>query len=894
MGDKKHLVIVFIAVGLAIVSLTFALITAILQADFTGCIMRYNKTDSSWNTTTASVSITANANYDLKNSSINSQGRIKPNDSDYGKWKKADFEIIKGSKISFEVNGQISLCKSYYPETNLGTNIEIPRIDDQGVGLPIILDAKNGKSWKKVAEIFNKDRLMITVGENSKNENEQIYQLNDTSDVHSGNCGDGQTSYAPVCGKYSFYLNSSYAASCIKATVCPSKPIKCTKTTSDWMWDDQIKIDPKSLCCSYKEQKPNKCTAKCCNDKKWIKYITSGWATLLDTDADVYYLKCKKQDLLVAGFDIDSNPLPQRYQENYIFEYDANNIPDKRNDYVNSENICPDNLPKDVRSWFAFEVKDSQNSYKKKNSGLYYKMGQEKEKIASLISENNLLIFDGRVAIGQNKGYFQYGFYDKGTGGYVIYLKHSKCYRENGEYFEDVYANRGAIKYVLLSDKQNPNKEKFDYDVLGLDKDGKSKEFTADKDGFFWFLINNKQEDYKDSKGIYGINITQKTKGGDSAGFNIPNIIYKNIIVYFKDLAKHIFANLVCYASSPNEGNINENTNERQASCSSFFMYVHAGLTLYVLVYAFSFLLGGTRINTYDLVTRIIKVVIIGGLINQKTFIFFNEYVFDLVFVTTDGIMGSINGYSTKVSNLHSHGDIKTSVGRFLDSIFQILFPTSNILSYQVLALLGTGLSGFIFFILIFVALVIFCISLFIFIVVYIESMLIVALNIGLAPIFLPFSLFEATNYLFTNWLKVVLSHIFRPIILFAGLVIFSKLFLIYLDYALNYSVCWKCVNPFQVPFIGNYFPIFKTLEKMPIFCIDWFVPWGYNPLKGNSIGMCMSHIIALLIISFGLYKYTTMSQRIVTNIFDTLQEAKLYKKSAQGGYLDTQIRDKL
>ena len=107
---------------------------------------------------------------------------------------------------------------------------------------------------------------------------------------------------------------------------------------------------------------------------------------------------------------------------------------------------------------------------------------------------------------------------------------------------------------------------------------------------------------------------------------------------------------------------------------------------------------------------------------------------------------------------------------------------------------------------------------------VYLMAYFAIAVLIGIAPLFLTFILFERTRYLFDNWVKFTFRYMLESTIMLAGIIIFTQLFTIFLDYVTGYSVCWNCGIPFTIPFpsIPGFNP---AILDVPIFCFNWFAP---------------------------------------------------------------------
>jgi type IV secretion system protein VirB6 len=58
-----------------------------------------------------------------------------------------------------------------------------------------------------------------------------------------------------------------------------------------------------------------------------------------------------------------------------------------------------------------------------------------------------------------------------------------------------------------------------------------------------------------------------------------------------------------------------------------------------------------------------------------------------------------------------------------------------------------------------------------------------------------------------------------------------------------------------------------KDLEKVPIFCIYWYAPWGYDAINYN-FAAALSNVVALFVIAFTTLKYSGVSSTICSRIF--------------------------
>lgn len=175
------------------------------------------------------------------------------------------------------------------------------------------------------------------------------------------------------------------------------------------------------------------------------------------------------------------------------------------------------------------------------------------------------------------------------------------------------------------------------------------------------------------------------------------------------------------------------------------------------------------------------------------------------------------------------------------------------------------GPFGIFYFLILLVTIIVFVLAIFRAIATYIMAVLAVAVLTGLAPLFLTFMLFEKTKGMFDTWIQYTIRYMIEPLILLLGLTMLTNLFTIYFDNAFNYSVCWKCALGFKIPFSLGVAALDKFLDT-PIFCLNWFAPWGLDP-SGDLMGITMTDIVALTIITYCISGYIDISAAISENI---------------------------
>jgi type IV secretion system protein VirB6 len=818
-------VILRILVVIVVLSMIMLVLATIGAAPFLGCMQRYAD-DTGINFNSKTVTLEAKANYScIQYDSIGNC--IKSSDpsgtSKYGQWLNVGLYIVNGAELRFNVSGEVSLCQATYYDD---ATIKIPRVEDSSAGLPIVLDATVMKgAAKNLTEVYINDKIQVKAGQNTSLNQFSVINLGNPNSPYTADCSDGKTQYPAICGKYSFYDGAQYTTSCdVK------KNVRARKGTHEY--DDTVPLKNQGYTCT--------------RTNRWgCEGLPPSYISYC------YSYTCSKYT---------TASLTQSYSPSVVF-LDSEAI-DQRNQYNPgiSNDTCP-KLPSNIKSWFALDKIDGQNTASALTYSVSGSSGIQNKKVtileqcsdaSSCYRFEDRYMLDQQIFDAQSTGsYLQYKFYDTGqgggyTGGYVLYLKQTKCYRKNGGYLTDSFADRGAIKYLLLDNILDPNQNTdlaSSAGILSFDTNGNATNvIKADKNSSLWVMINNNSDDYKNSSGSYNLTVTQGTNS-TLTNFNMWGWLNELFITKWQGIAKQVFQNLTCYGGSD------------KSSCSNLFNIIKALLVCYIIILGMMFSLGMLELNQVDLVIRVVKIIIVAGLINENTYNFFNNYLFDLILKASDEIMGSV---------MHFEGSSNNILSNLFLNVYGLM--ASDIFQLQLLAILGTGITGIFLFIIIMLALIFFLIAFFEFLVVYFIASLATAILLSLAPIFLVFMLFNVTRYLFDNWVKFMLRYILEPVIMFVGISALTKLFMIYIDNVLGFSVCWKCNLPFQIPFLDTFFPFAKGLNTVPIFCIYWLSPWGYDPLT-YSFAINLGNIVALFIISVTAFKYCHMATQITQSI---------------------------
>lgn len=229
-----------------------------------------------------------------------------------------------------------------------------------------------------------------------------------------------------------------------------------------------------------------------------------------------------------------------------------------------------------------------------------------------------------------------------------------------------------------------------------------------------------------------------------------------------------------------------------------------AALTLYIGILGLFYIVGMAQMQPYDMVTRLIKVIIIAMVVGPGGWAFFNQYVGGLFREGLDELMSEVSGLMvTTVSSLmtgsaidlgamrvsnYSMGEnnpflpLDLLVGQILKpGTFAILTAAKNdggagwglayigVFAFGLLYLVGAIAKAMW---------------------VYLLSLLTTSFLIGLAPIFIIFMLFQRTKSMFDNWLKALISFSLQPLFLFLFLALFASIMSTAMDGLMKAPAC--------------------------------------------------------------------------------------------------------
>lgn len=268
---------------------------------------------------------------------------------------------------------------------------------------------------------------------------------------------------------------------------------------------------------------------------------------------------------------------------------------------------------------------------------------------------------------------------------------------------------------------------------------------------------------------------------------------------------------IVSYIHSYMECKLNRMTQDIFQSISGKSWYgpaLGAAATLVVALYSSTLLLGIQKFRPYDVVANLIRISAVVFLATNWGN--FSDFVKDF-------FEGMVNSMSANLAGAFhdptTPGPPVTGV-QFMDQII------GDIVSYNtlkiILALVGTGGSGWLYALM--MCVIVFSYMWGLFTAVYIVLLALVGRHLlyALAPMFLVFLLFNYTRDMFTGWIKQLTAFTLRPILIFAVLGFLKTIYDYYMSGLIisTTNICYKQLWPMPGDIIQLNWWQFGTAEE--------------------------------------------------------------------------------
>ncbi len=257
-----------------------------------------------------------------------------------------------------------------------------------------------------------------------------------------------------------------------------------------------------------------------------------------------------------------------------------------------------------------------------------------------------------------------------------------------------------------------------------------------------------------------------------------------------------------------------------------FITIVRAFLLFYVALTGVMFMMGLINTHITELTIRLFKISLVVTLISETSWEFFNTYLFSFF---TDGAQ-SIATLMTKTAFTYSE---KYGAGQFVlpedahsvsvfDKVLTMLIAPS--IHFKIWGLLFHKSYFFVYIIFMYVCIYLLLLAIVRSCVLYIVSIMLVALLLVISPIFIIMILFKVTKTWFDDWLKQLLVNAMLLIVISVTMALMINLVLINIEELLSYGVCW---------------------DAWPVNINSWhiFDVWFWKPTDPSQIDNCLTPI---------------------------------------------------
>lgn len=306
---------------------------------------------------------------------------------------------------------------------------------------------------------------------------------------------------------------------------------------------------------------------------------------------------------------------------------------------------------------------------------------------------------------------------------------------------------------------------------------------------------------------------------------------------------------------------------------STFRDVIRALIFLYIIVYSILFLIGGIKSPQSEFIIILLKIGIVAVLLGDGSWRFFNEYLFSLFI---NGSTELINIMSGPIVELDT-GDGKVGKAEdfyFLDRLLGKFAIGQTWL--QIFSLLFAGPVGWLLMLGILWGIWELLCAIFNAVINYFMSIIIVAILICLAPLFICLVFFKRTKSIFDSWIKNLAQVATLPSIIFAALALISNAMDGILYTLFNYDICSQCVIE---PVIS---PGVLGVGEITLCLLEVLVPLGYfhsgsvqdqisstyDGVGFMGIAINVPALIAFIVLAHALSAFVQHGASIAMNIF--------------------------
>ncbi len=466
-------------------------------------------------------------------------------------------------------------------------------------------------------------------------------------------------------------------------------------------------------------------------------------------------------------------------------------------------------------------------------------------------------------------------YYGDNRGAYTVTVKrYGPCYGTNGKYTKASIGDSGGEGTVInVSDcsvaSDSPPGDPAD-DVCS---NGTYSTLSSPASGKVWLKIND--SDGNDGDGDYSPyiapvidsetgEVTVPASGSNSGAYSVSvttvkaeDKTFSNLVNNIVDPIRELLLGVKAHGDVPAKDGLTKTMYNNLTANGAFIQGVRALMALSIVLFAFQFMTGITSITHREFFNLSLKMAFIITMIGPTSWDFFSTYLFAFFISGTDNLIwimsNNINELvvsTTPTMIVEATGNAGSDQGRsvfgFLNNTLTILFSKESNIKLQALFVsfpIGPALAGIMY-----VGIFFFLFALIKAILSYLIAIIMTALLIFMAPIFICFILFERTKTIFDKWLRQLVGYSLQPIFIFMVLAIFNVFIILSLYSILNFTACYSCIFTMDLPFSE----IIGGGTDFDSFCaMHGYLPWGVDSSQDTATKLAKTPVGLLYVLIF-------------------------------------------
>lgn len=292
---------------------------------------------------------------------------------------------------------------------------------------------------------------------------------------------------------------------------------------------------------------------------------------------------------------------------------------------------------------------------------------------------------------------------------------------------------------------------------------------------------------------------------------------------------------VTCSLNTPTQG-LTERIYNNVTQNGNFTQGVRALIALAIVLFAFSYMAGLHTITHKEFLMLMFKIALVIVAIGPDSWNFFYKYLFSLFIDGSDNLIwimsSSINSLISDTvgsdNQLMESVTERTGVAEgnavfgFLNTTLSIMLSQETWIKFQALA--TNFPMGIFYMFIIIIGVLYFLFAMLKAILMYLTSIIMIAVLLCMGPIFICFILFGKTASIFKKWLAQIAVYAFQPVLLFVVLAVFNVFVLMALYTVLDFTACFTCIWYIDLP-LSSWISSPVNFDR---FCaLPGYAPWG-------------------------------------------------------------------